>query len=467
MTNPVCIVDDDAAICDAIAALVRSEGLNVETFASAQEYLGRDSASSPACLVLDVELPGLSGLELQRELTRAGIQVPIIFLTAHATVPMSVEAMKAGATEFFTKPLDADRLLAAILRAVETDDAHRRVASQGVSARVKEGHERSKDAGEGIIGTSSVFRSLLSQVRTVAQTDATVLIRGETGTGKELIARAIHESSARRNGPFVKINCAAIPFGLLESELMGHEKGAFTGAVARRIGRFELAQDGTLFLDEIGELPLDLQPKILRLLQEREFERVGGSKTLQCNARLIAATHRDLDTMIEQKTFRQDLFYRLSVFPIETPPLRARRQDIPGLVRHFVEVFSTRMKRPMPHIPPKVIEALMQHDWPGNIRELQNVLERAVIVTKGHELELHAFHRSTPRSSDTRASTLAAVDRAHILRVLDATNWVVAGPDGAAARLGMKRTTLLGRMKKLGIYRSTTAGSAPASAASA
>jgi DNA-binding NtrC family response regulator len=456
MTNPVCIVDDDSAVRDAIAALVRSEGLSVEAFASAQEYLDRDSGGSPACLVLDVELPGLSGLELQRELTRARIQVPIIFLTAHASVPMSVQAMKAGAMEFFTKPLDADRLLAAIVQAVATDEAHRRVTSPGASARMKEGHERSKDARDGIIGTSTVFRSLLSQVSTVAQTDATVLIRGETGTGKELIARAIHESSVRRNGPFVKINCAAIPFGLLESELMGHEKGAFTGAFAQRIGRFELAQDGTLFLDEIGELPLDLQPKILRLLQEREFERVGGSKTLQCNARLIAATHRDLEMMIEQKTFREDLFYRLSVFPIETPPLRARRQDIPGLVRHFVEVFSTRMKRPMPDVSPGVIEALMHHDWPGNIRELQNVLERAVIVTKGPQLELHAFRSSTLHSSATRASSLASVNRAHILRVLDAANWVVAGPDGAAARLGMKRTTLLARMKKLGISRSTT-----------
>jgi DNA-binding NtrC family response regulator len=454
MTKPVCIVDDDSAVRDAVSALVRSAGLGVEVFASAREFLDRDSGRSAACLVLDVELPDLSGLELQRALTSARIEVPIIFLTGHGTVPMSVQAMKAGAAEFFTKPLDADRVLASVLQAVAADEVRGRAASP--RSRANASGERSTELFDGIVGSSSVLRNLLSQVSTVAETDATVLICGETGTGKEVIARAIHDSSERRSGPFVKVNCAAIPSGLLESELMGHEKGAFTGALAQRIGRFELAHDGTLFLDEIGELPLDLQPKILRLLQDREFERVGGSRTLEYNARLIAATHRDLGRMIEQREFREDLFYRLNVFPIETPPLRARRQDIPALVRHFVEGFSVRMKKRMPRIPPEVIETLMRHDWPGNIRELQNVLERAVIVTKGHELELHAFRTSTLRPSDTRAGTLASVNRAHILRVLDATNWVVSGPDGAAARLGMKRTTLLARMKKLGIFRNAT-----------
>ncbi len=306
---------------------------------------------------------------------------------------------------------------------------------------------------DGFVGTSSPMRELLEQVQTVACTSATVLIHGETGTGKELVARAIHSSSDRRNGPFVKLSCAAIPVGLLESELMGHEKGAFTGALTQRIGRFELAQDGTLFLDEIGEMPLELQPKLLRLLQEREFERLGGSKTLRSNARLVAATHRDLTKMVEDRVFREDLYYRLNVFPIETPALRTHREDIPALASHFVREISGRMRRPAPRLSSTVLEELVRHPWPGNVRELQNVLERAVILTRGEDLELPALGLGARPGTPARSDDMTSIRRAHILRVLDATSWVVAGPHGAAARLGMKRSTLLSTMKRLGIVR--------------
>jgi transcriptional regulator with GAF, ATPase, and Fis domain len=351
--------------------------------------------------------------------------------------------------EFFTKPLNPAQLLAAISQAV----ARRNAAKPRDGVALPRGPRV-----EGIVGRSSALREVLEQVGAVAATDSTVLIRGETGTGKELIARAVHNRSTRRTGPFVKINCAAIPAALLESELMGHEKGAFTGALSQRIGRFELAQNGTLFLDEIGELPLELQPKLLRLLQEREFERLGGTKTLHCNARLVAATHRDLSAMVEQRTFREDLFYRLSVFPIESPPLRARRQDIPALVAHFVRELAIKMNRQTPIVMSDVIESLMQYDWPGNIRELQNVLERAVILSRGERLELPPFQGVMIKPpAPVKLDDLASVSRTHILTVLEATGWVVAGPRGAAVRLGMKRSTLLSRMKKLGIAKDASA----------
>jgi formate hydrogenlyase transcriptional activator len=275
-------------------------------------------------------------------------------------------------------------------------------------------------------------------------------VYGETGTGKELVARAVHAASARRDGPFVKVNCAAIPLGLLESELMGHERGAFTGAVATRIGRFELANDGTLFLDEVGELPLELQPKLLRLIQEREFERLGGNRTIRSNARLVAATHRDLRRMVLERTFREDLFYRLSVFPVSLPPLREREGDLPRLVSHLVRELAARMNKDIRKVGAESMARMARYSWPGNVRELQNVLERAVILARGTVLEVEVPDGSpeAPRSSD-----LAEVSREHILRVLEETRWVVSGPNGAAAKLGLKRSTLHFRMKKLGISR--------------
>jgi formate hydrogenlyase transcriptional activator len=304
-----------------------------------------------------------------------------------------------------------------------------------------------------MIGTSHGMRQALNAVRMVAPTDSAVLIHGETGTGKELIARAVHDQSARRHEPFVTLNCAAIPSGLLESELFGHERGAYTGALNSAVGRFQLAHQGTLFLDEIGDMPLELQPKLLRVLQEQEFERLGSTRTIRVDVRIVAATNRDLSAMVQERMFRADLFYRLHVFPIALPALRERVDDIPLLVRHFVERYSERMNRDVHIIPDEVMEVLKHHSWPGNIRELQNFIERAVILSSGQVLcaplgDLKGF---TASKTPAAGRTLVEAERAHILEVLRQVDWVVGGHRGAAVRLGLPRTTLLHRMHKLGI----------------
>jgi transcriptional regulator with GAF, ATPase, and Fis domain len=298
---------------------------------------------------------------------------------------------------------------------------------------------------------------VLEQVGRVAPTDSTVLIQGETGTGKELIARAVHNISPRCGHPFVKLNCAAIPLDLLESELFGHEKGAFTGAIAQKIGRFELADKGTLFLDEVGDIPPQLQPKLLRVLQEQQFERLGGTRTHQGDVRLVAATNRDLTEMVKRTEFRTDLYYRLNVFPILLPPLRARPEDIPALVTHFVECFSRRISKRIEDIPPATMSALSAYQWPGNIRELQNLIERAVILANDGVLP-NPLPAPTPQGLNTSpaATTLRDSERTLILHTLDAVGWVIGGPKGAAAKLGLKRTTLIHKMQKLGIFRPPT-----------
>ncbi|MGD0527086.1 MAG: sigma 54-interacting transcriptional regulator [Polyangiaceae bacterium] len=339
---------------------------------------------------------------------------------------------------------------------------------------VRLGDAQTNASGEplhGMIGRSAALQRVTRDVESVAPTDTSVLIHGETGTGKELVARAVHVKSGRR-GAFVKLNCAAVPASLLESELMGHERGAFTGAIARRIGRFEAAQDGTLFLDEIGELPLELQPKLLRLLQERTFERLGSNHTLRSNARLVAATNRDLRQMVASRTFREDLFYRLSVFPIELPPLRERPEDVPDLARYFADALARRAGSDLEDLPAEFMARLSAYDWPGNVRELQNVIERAVIlatdgVLRPDTMALGARAGATEETLASRSMSaspehdlgaesvrLKDVHRRHILAVLEATNWVIGGPHGAAMRLGVKRPTLIYRMKKLGIERS-------------
>src|ERR1700723_3327787 len=323
------------------------------------------------------------------------------------------------------------------------------------------------DGFAGIVGASETLREVLKLVQIVAPTSSTTLIQGETGTGKDLIAHAIHNLSSRRGRPVVKLNCAAIPTGLLESELFGHEKGAFTGAIAQRIGRFGVAHGGTIFLDEIGEVPLELQTKLLRVLQEREFERLGSSRTLRTDARLIAATNRDLEAMLSEQKFRSDLFFRLNVFPVQVPPLRERQGDIPLLVRHFAQQFSRRMNRAIETIPSAAMDALCRYHWPGNIRELQNVIERAVIVSTspalsvdladlnfsktGRELE-RAISPKSPANGALH-DVLEQSERQQILKALEQCNWVVAGPNGAAKHLGMKRSTLQQRIRKLGIAR--------------
>jgi formate hydrogenlyase transcriptional activator len=307
-----------------------------------------------------------------------------------------------------------------------------------------------------MIGENARFRAVLDSVKLVAPADCAVLIQGETGTGKELIAQAVHDHSKRAGGPFIKMSCAAIPAGLLESELFGHERGAFTGALTQRIGRLQLANRGTIFLDEIGDLPLELQPKLLRALQEQEFERLGSSQTVRVDVRIVAATNQALAQMVDERTFRADLYYRLNVFPIMLPALRERLDDIPGLVRHFVRVFAARMHKQIDCIPEHVIDVLQRHDWPGNIRELQNFIERAVLMTDGPVLRPR-LAELTPLAAAaapaTPEGTLAELERAHIMETLRKVNWVVGGRGGAAAKLGLPRTTLIARMRKLGISR--------------
>jgi len=307
-----------------------------------------------------------------------------------------------------------------------------------------------------LIGEGPKFQAVLEQVSLVAPATCAVLIQGETGTGKELIAEAIHARSSRANGPFIKLNCAAIPAGLLESELFGHDRGAFTGALVQRIGRLQLAHKGTIFLDEIGDLPLELQPKLLRALQEQEFERLGSSQTVHVDVRIVAATNQNLAQMVHERRFRPDLYYRLNVFPIQLPALRDRVEDIPLLARHFVHHFAERMNRLVDEIPEHVMEALCQHDWPGNIRELQNFIERAVVLTEGRVLRprLSELTRMAPTvTSSVSGRTLAELERVYITETLHRTNWVVGGREGAAAKLGLPRTTLIARMRKLGISR--------------
>ena len=363
---------------------------------------------------------------------------------------------KDGDLQFFSQA--ADQVAIALENAFSyqrIEEFNTRLAEEKVYL---EDEIRTDNRFEEIVGQSRVLKAVLKQVETVAPTDSTVLIYGETGTGKELLARAIHDLSSRRQGTFVKLNCAAIPTGLLESEMFGHEKGAFTGAIAQRIGRFELAHRGSIFLDEVGEIPLELQTKLLRVLQEREFERLGSSRTIRTDARLVAATNRDLATLVEERQFRADLYYRLNVFPITVPPLRERRDDIPLLVRYFVQQYARRMNRRITNIPADAMDALTRYHWPGNIRELQNFIERAVIISPGPSLQAPVRELKGPKAAASAgAVTLADAESEAIQRALRESGGRVGGPEGAAARLGMKRTTLQAKMRKLGIEAKETA----------
>jgi DNA-binding NtrC family response regulator len=438
----VYVVEDDVSAREGVAGLIRSTGLTVKTFASGEEFLAAPRPPLPSCLVLDVNLPGLSGLDLQQELAKSGLQVPIVFLTGHGDIPMTVRALKAGAANFLTKPFDDEELLQAIQQCIRW---HR-----GEEIRCAE------NLGN-MLGESPGFKRVLEAIEVVAPTEAAVLIQGETGTGKELVAHAIHDQSSRSRRSFIEVNCAAIPATLLESELFGHEKGAFTGAIAQKMGRFERAHQGTLFLDEIGEIPLELQPKLLRALQEQEFERLGGNRTIRVDIRIIAATNRNLKQMVDEGKFRSDLYYRLNVFPLTVPPLRERREDIELLIRFFTQRSARKLNRAIEEIPATALEALTRYDWPGNIRELQNVIERSVILSPGPELRIAMpeFNRElAPVVLVGRvANGSEDVERARILEALKEAKGQVSGPDGAAARLGLKRTTLQSRMQKYKIAR--------------
>jgi len=436
------IVDDDISAREAIGCLIRSAGWKVETFASAEEFLPTLQNNTPSCLVLDIDLPGLDGLDLQKELAKANVQIPIVFLTGHGDIPMTVRALKAGAMDFLTKPVNEEELLGAIREGL---------AHSSLSRKSKE-----RDGFEEIVGLSPTLMRVLDQITTVGPTDSTVLILGETGTGKELIARAIHKSSKRCSHAFVNVNCAAIPRDLIASELFGHEKGSFTGALQQRCGRFELAQSGTIFLDEIGELPADTQIALLRVLQEREFERVGGNRIIRADVRVIAATNRDLSAAIAAGTFRADLFYRLNVFPIEVPPLRKRKEDIPLLVEYFVDRFAEKMGKHIRGINNKSLELCEKYDWPGNIRELQNIIERSVVLCNGDmfsidETWLSSRETARPEPTGSLTETLQNQEKRIIEAALAESKGKVGGPDGAAAKLGIPPSTLDSKIKQLNI----------------
>jgi len=439
----VMVVDDEPGIRTALRANFLRHGWRVETASCVREAMRNVEDRDFDLIVTDMRMPDGTGMEVMRAARKASPDVAVILLTAHGSVPDAVAAMRDGALDYLTKPIPFDRLHSTAAQLVH---------------RVAQAHAPAEDFACGeIIGRSPLLTRSLQRARAAASAGADVLIEAESGTGKELLARYIHDFSARCDKPFIAVNCAAVPEALLESELFGHGRGAFTGAVATRSGKFELADGGTILLDEIGEMPLNLQPKLLRVLQEREFERLGSSRTIRTDARLVAATNRDLALMVEEREFRADLYYRLNVFPITVPPLRERREDIPLLVRYFVQQYARRMNRKITSIPGATMHALERYHWPGNIRELQNFIERAVIISPGSTLDAPIGELKGPKPSSYASSaaggavTLAAAEREAILRALAESEGRVGGAEGAAARLGMKRTTLQAKMRKLGI----------------
>ncbi len=450
----VLVVDDEPFQLDLLEQELGAAGYRTVRASSGEEALALAARAQPDLVLLDVMMGGIDGYAVCRRLktSEATRGIPVILLTALTETNEKVRAFREGAVDYVTKPFETEELLA-------------RVGTHVALRREIEGHHRSqatihllveelRSSKDELVGESPALQRVRELIAQVAPTDSTVLIQGETGTGKELVARAIHERSARRERPLVKLNCAALPRELVESELFGHEKGAFTGAVQQRRGRFELADGGTLLLDEVGELPVEAQAKLLRVLQEREFERVGGARSLRVDVRVLAATNRDLQGEVRAGRFRPDLYFRLAVFPIVLPPLRERRDDIPRLLEHVAARTAGRLGRAIDGLSSAFVESARAYDWPGNVRELENVVERALIMSRGGALEPgEPFPPSEPPARPEPASdgTLDEVERRHIRRVLDGTGWRIEGDQGAARKLGLNPSTLRGRMRKLGI----------------
>lgn len=440
----ILIVDDEAVVRKSLGSWLSEEGYVVDTAESGKETLQKLAGESWDVFIVDIKMPGMDGLELQKRLRDAQPDAIIIIMTAYASVETAVEAMKHGAHDYIVKPFEPDNLERLIRHAAE----RKRLMSE--NAMLRESIDTMRPI-HGIVGSSPAIRRVLEEVQLVAQSSTNVLIRGESGTGKELIARAVHACSERRYMPIVVVNCGSLSEGVLESELFGHEKGAFTGAQHQRKGRFEMADGGTLFLDEIGDISLKTQVDLLRVLEDKRICRVGGNKTLSIDFRLIAATNRNLESMIAEGRFREDLYYRVNVFSINVPPLRERREDVPELSRHFVNKFAQRMNKNVRGVSREALDFLKTYDWPGNVRELQNCMERAVIVCTSDEVQLGdlAFHSGSSVSLPSGKS-LAEIERQYIERTLVESEWNVSR---AARLLEIDRVTLYNKIKKYGVRR--------------
>ena len=444
MPQTILLVDDEPLNLDLLEQELTELGYAIEKADSGRTALDKLAGVSPDLVLLDYQMPGMNGVQVLTEIKKRQAGLPVIMITAYGTIERAVEAIKSGADDFVTKPFDPDHLALVVKKALE-------------QARLKSEVELLAQELAGryrlMAGKSTTMTRVIEQAKKAASSKTTVLLLGESGTGKELFARSIHEWSERAGRPFVAINCVGLSKELLESELFGHERGAFTGAISQKIGRLELADQGTLFLDEVGDIPLELQPKLLRVLQDHEFERLGSTRTLRVNIRLIAATNRDLAKAVAERDFRSDLYYRLNVFPIRMPPLRDRRDDIPLLVRYFVQKFARKMNKQVDTIPSETMNSLVGWEWPGNVRELENFMERSVILSDGAVLRAPLAELSTSESGSPVTDTLVDLERQHIIRVLRETGGVIAGSHGAASRLGMKRTTLQSRIIKMKISR--------------
>ena len=460
----VLVIDDDASLRRVMEMQLEEIGCDVLAVASGKEALGVLEEATPDLVITDLRIPGMSGMDILKSLRTDHPELTVIMVTAYGTVKTAVEAMKAGAYDYLTKPIDYDELTLVVNRALEHQQLLEEVRNLRLTLDEKYGFES-------IIGRSKILLRVLEMTSRVAQTDSIVLIRGETGTGKELLAKAIHQNSRRKNEPFVTINCGAIPGNLMESELFGHTKGAFTGATTAKKGRVETADGGTLFLDEIGELPLDLQIKLLRLIQQGEIEKVGASNSSKVDVRIIAATHRNLQAMIEDGTFREDLYYRLAVIPLELPPLRERLEDIPELVQHLFVKSKQKHGRTELHLPESLLPGFSNYDWPGNIRELENVIERLVVLAVGDKISADDLPEFLVRGSSLpdlirldlspQGISLEAIEKDLIIKALKKFNW---NQTQAARYLDISRRTLNYRMEKHGIRKDAVeTGVAPSS----